>query len=148
LHKNHLNMKLVFWIFSLLSITSFANPPVEGTLLIKVENVKVNQGKIMLAIYSEDQTFLSETTYRSIHHEVNEFGATTVEVTDLPYGMYAISIYHDENNNGKLDTNFMKIPKEPYGFSNNARGMFGPPKVKEVQFSFSTMEQEIMIEIK
>ena len=141
-------MKLVFWIFSLLSITSFANPPVEGTLLITVENVKVNQGKIMLAIYSDDQEFLSETTYRSIHHEVNEFGTTTVEVNDLPYGMYAISIFHDENNNGKLDTNFMKIPKEPYGFSNNARGMFGPPKVNEAQFSFSTMEQEIMIEIK
>ena len=141
-------MKLVFWIFSLLSMTSFVNPPVEGTLLITVENVKVDQGKIMLAIYSDDQEFLSETNYRSIHHEVNEFGTTKVEVPDLPFGMYAISIYHDENNNGKLDTNFMKIPKEPYGFSNNARGMFGPPKVKEVQFSFSTMEQEIMIEIK
>lgn len=141
-------MKLVFWIFSLLSMASFANPPVEGTLLIKVENIKVNQGKIMLAIYSDDLEFLSETTYRSIHHEVNELGTTMVKITDLPYGNYAISIYHDENNNGKLDTNFMKIPKEPYGFSNNARGMFGPPKVNEAKFSFSTMEQEIKIEIK
>jgi Uncharacterized protein conserved in bacteria len=140
-------MKLLFWIFSL-SITSLTNPPVEGTLLITVENVKVNQGEIMLAIYSDDQEFLSETTYRSIHHEVNEFDSTMVEVTDLPFGTYAISIYHDENNNGKLDTNFMKIPKEPYGFSNNARGMFGPPKVNEAQFSFFTMEQEIKIEIK
>ena len=42
---------------------------------------------------------------------------------------------HDENGNGELDANFVGIPKEPWGFSNNAKGKFGPPKWEDVQFS-------------
>jgi len=119
-----------------------------GTLQITVENVKKSQGKIMLAVYSEEENFLSDITYRSVQHEVNQSGKVSLEIADLPYGKYAISLYHDENNNGELDANFMKIPKEPYGFSNNARGMFGPPKFKDAQFSFDTTTSEIRIEIK
>lgn len=120
----------------------------EGTLKIMVENVKKSQGKIMLAVYAEEENFLSEVIYRGAHQEVTQSGEVKVEITDLPYGTYAISLYHDENNNEELDTNFMKIPKEPYGFSNNARGIFGPPKYKDAQFTFRNTEQEIRIEIK
>ncbi len=141
-------MKLLFWIFSMLALTGTTDPPVAGTLRITIENVKKNEGKILLAVYADDDNFLSEVTYRSIHHEVNQAGVVTVEVPDLPYGKYAVSLFHDENNNGKFDTNFMKLPKEPYGFSNNARGTFGPPKFTEAAFSFNKAEQEISIEIK
>jgi len=141
-------MKLLFWIFSLITLAGITDPPVVGTLRITVENVQKSQGKILLAVYADDDNFLSEVTYRSVHQEVNQTGVVTVEVSDLPYGDYAVSLYHDENDNGKIDTNFMKIPKEPYGFSNNARGTFGPPKFRDAQFSFVKTEQEIRIEIK
>jgi len=49
----------------------------------------------------------------------------------LKPGAYAIAAYHDENDNQKLDKAFTGIPTENYGFSNNARGMFGPPSLKE-----------------
>ncbi len=124
------------------------DPPSEGTLRVSIENVKKGQGKIMLAVYAEAEHFLSEVTFRSIQHEVSESGVVRLEIDDLPYGTYAISLYHDENNNGKMDANFIKIPKEPYGFSNNARGMFGPPKFKDAQFSFDNTSTEIRIEIK
>lgn len=42
-------------------------------------------------------------------------------------GKWAVRLYHDENDNGKLDTNFFGIPREGYGFSNNVKGRFGPP---------------------
>ncbi len=141
-------MKLVFWIFSLMSIVMSPKASTEGTLYITVENVKKSQGKIMLAVYEEEENFLSEIIYRGVHQEVTQSGEVKVEIADLPYGTYAISLYHDVNSNEELDTNFMKIPKEPYGFSNNARGMFGPPKFKDAQFTFSKTEQEIRIEIK
>ncbi len=141
-------MKLLFWIFSLIALAGITDPPVSGTLRITVENVKESQGKILLAVYADDRSFLSEVTYRSVHQEVSQSGVVTVEVPDLPYGNYAISLFHDENNNGKIDTNFMKIPKEPYGFSNNARGVFGPPKFRDARFSFAEAAQEIRIEIR
>lgn len=45
----------------------------------------------------------------------------------VPPGKWAVRLYHDENDNGKLDTNFFGIPTEGYGFSNNVQGRFGPP---------------------
>ena len=50
----------------------------------------------------------------------------TVEFATLPAGDYAIRFYHDVDGDGELDTNLMGIPSEPFGFSNNARGNFGP----------------------
>jgi len=141
-------MKLLFWIFGLIAVAGTTDSPAVGTLRIMVENVKESQGKILLAVYADDRSFLSEVTYRSVHHQVSQAGVVTVEVPDLPYGNYAISLYHDENNNGKIDTNFMKIPKEPYGFSNNVRGTFGPPKFRDARFAFVEAEQEIRIEIR
>ena len=52
-------------------------------------------------------------------------------------GTYAVSVIHDENSNGKLDTNFMGIPREGVGASNDARGHFGPPKFDAASFRFS-----------
>ncbi|MFZ9943328.1 MAG: DUF2141 domain-containing protein, partial [Bacteroidia bacterium] len=53
---------------------------------------------------------------------------------DLPPGKYAVAIIHDANGNRKLDTNFMGIPKEGYGVSNNIVNMFGPPGFEESSF--------------
>ncbi len=52
----------------------------------------------------------------------------------LPYGVYAVSLFHDENKNGLLDSNFLRIPKEGYGFSNNPSKRFGLPKYEETTF--------------
>ena len=56
---------------------------------------------------------------------------TEAVLTDLAAGTYAIACFHDANADGKLNTSAMGIPKEAYGFSNNARGMFGPPDLKD-----------------
>jgi uncharacterized protein (DUF2141 family) len=52
-------------------------------------------------------------------------------------GTYAVAVFHDENDNGKLDTGFLGIPTEPTGASNDARGSMGPPKFKDAQFVYS-----------
>ncbi len=64
---------------------------------------------------------------------------------NIPEGVYAIAIYHDENSNQKMDRNFLKIPKEGYAFSNNVFGTFGPPKFEKAKFE---VKEDIQMEIK
>ena len=66
-----------------------------------------------------------------------------ITFSDLPDGEYAIKLFHDENDNKKLDFNMLGIPKESYGFSNNV-GQFGQPDYKEAKF---TVKENTMIDI-
>lgn len=66
---------------------------------------------------------------------------------ELGAGTYAISFIHDENNNNKLDTNFMGIPKEGFGFSSNPYIFFGPPSFKKASFEL-TENQTLSIEMR
>ena len=58
-----------------------------------------------------------------------------VLVKDPAPGTYAIKAYHDRNGNGRLDTGAFGAPVEPYGFSNDARGTFGPPPFTAATFT-------------
>lgn len=119
-----------------------------GVLTIVVQNVKKGKGSFKIAIYNTSESFLSDHTFKGIVEPVTGTGEVKVVVDDLPMGKYAISMYHDENDNGELDAGLFKIPKEPYGFSNDARGMFGPPSYDESEFEMSEKNQTIYIKIK
>ncbi len=67
---------------------------------------------------------------------------------DLPEGDYAISLFHDENENKKLDTNFISIPKEAFGFSNNVLGVMGPPSFENAKFKVRKVNNKVNIELK
>jgi uncharacterized protein (DUF2141 family) len=66
----------------------------------------------------------------------------------MPYGKYSIKAFHDENENSKLDTNFTGMPVELYGFSNNARGQFGPPSFERTAFTLNEPRVTVAIELK
>jgi uncharacterized protein (DUF2141 family) len=65
-------------------------------------------------------------------------GAATVEFRNLAAGTYAVAAYHDANGNGKMDANFLGIPKEPTGSSNDAKGRMGPPSFKDAQIQLNS----------
>jgi len=65
----------------------------------------------------------------------------------LPPGIYAVSVIHDANDNKKLDTNFLGVPREGYGFSNNAKGTFGPPPFKRAAFRYHRPIQRIYVKM-
>ncbi|MGL4653816.1 DUF2141 domain-containing protein [Cetobacterium sp.] len=93
------------------------------TVVINNKNLK---GTAYLALYKGKEGFLKkDSMFKGVKFELmpNE---TVVDINDLPSGEYAYVIFHDENENGILDTNFMKIPKEPTGSSNNFRPKFKP----------------------
>ena len=145
-----MNLKLIFLMgFYFFTFSTLIAQSDEGyELKVKVSNIKKGEGQIRIAAYSPEQKFLGEEIAMGINTVVEKKGYIIASFSNLPYGTYALSLYHDRNNNGKLDSNFMGIPNEPYGFSNNARGMFGPPKFQEAQFEFIKDGQEIEVKVK
>ncbi|WP_298780429.1 DUF2141 domain-containing protein [uncultured Polaribacter sp.] len=111
-------------------------------LTINVEGIESNTGKIYIAIYDNEASFLK--TSKGIIADINDKKSIGV-FKNLKKGIYAISLFHDENNNKKLDTKIFGIPKEPYGFSNDASGFMGPPKFEDAKF---TLENNKTITIK
>ena len=99
----------------------------------------------MIAVYDHEDRFLS----KEVVSEGKPINASSMAFSfkGLGSGIYAVSIYHDENDNGKLDANFMGIPSEPYAFSNNAKGMFGPPSFEDCRFEVKSGVQEIIISL-
>jgi uncharacterized protein (DUF2141 family) len=102
------------------------------SITVTVKDADSNYGKIFLALYNTDTDFLN-TSFKGMQ-SVIENEQCTVTFQNIPAGVYAVSIFHDENDNGKMDSNFMGIPKEDYGCSNDASGFMGPPKWDDAKF--------------
>ncbi|MEQ1803178.1 MAG: DUF2141 domain-containing protein [Gammaproteobacteria bacterium] len=107
-----------------------------SNLRVVATNVKSDQGKIYVWVYDKKDDWLSDRyrTQKSVAVAGNRTGdRITVELL-LPAGEYALSVFQDVNDDGKLERNFIGMPKEPAGLSNNLRPKFGPPKYKDAAF--------------
>lgn len=99
---------------------------------VNITGISNEDGKMVIALFDSESNFLKSEIKSFSVDIVNK--ACTVVFKDIPEGVYAISSFHDENNNGKLDTNGIGIPKEDYRSSNNEKGSFGPPKWAKAKF--------------
>lgn len=107
-----------------------------GELNLELQGNGLAGNQVRVAVYSAnapEQIFSGDEFYRGAVSEATS-DRWTVTVSDLPPGKYAVAAYVDNNRNGRLDKNFLGMPTEIYGFSNNARGMFGPPDFSEAAF--------------
>ncbi|MEN7550332.1 DUF2141 domain-containing protein [Rapidithrix thailandica] len=137
--------KLVF--FFLLLFGGFkvnTNPPL---LKIVVKNIQQPQGSVKVALFLSSESFLKDYSIGKVK-KVTQTGTVVVEFEYLPKGTYAVSAIHDINNNGKLDKNFLGIPKEPYGFSNGAQGKFGPPAFEEAKINFREDDEVVEVSLR
>lgn len=130
-------------IIALIFSLSATNIQETNSLSVSFEGFKNNKGKVFVALYNTEASFMKKelTGMTAI---INN-GKATVVFEGLKSGNYAISSFHDKNDNGKLDTNFIGIPKEPYAFSNNAKGSFGPPKFRSAKFAIKSENKIIKI---
>jgi len=87
---------------------------------LTINGIASDEGMLYIGLYNSEETFLGRRYKSAMSRIVN--GKVVVVFEDVPEGIYAVSVFHDENNNQKLDTNFMGIPKEDIGCSNNAKG--------------------------
>jgi len=74
--------------------------------------------------------------------------SATLSFTNVPTGTYALAIVHDENSNGDMDTNFMGIPREGYGASNNSLSRFGPPRFANAAFRVEKADTRLTIDMR
>ncbi len=127
-----MNYFLIFLSFLFLNGAAERNE-----LTVTISNIKHVRGSIEIGLFNTGERFLEEgQAYKSISVEVNDT-SETLTIKNLPDGVYAISLYHDVNSNGRCDRNFLGIPKEPYAFSNNFRPKFSPPSFEDCQFQIS-----------
>jgi uncharacterized protein (DUF2141 family) len=107
-----------------------------GEVQIEVTGLQEASGNIFIAVYDSEDNWLGEGSIQGqkVSIEDSREGGIVFAELQLPPGEYALSIFYDANGNGKMDTNFIGIPKEPVAMSNNAKGKFGPPKYEDAKF--------------
>jgi uncharacterized protein (DUF2141 family) len=116
-----------------------------GTIIVKLTGFNNDKGKAMVWLWDTKENYEKpEAAFRKAKDEIKD-NKTEIVFTDMPFGTYAIKAFHDENDNNEFDLSLFNIPTEQYGFSNNAKGKFGPPKWEKAQFAFD--KAEVIIEI-
>lgn len=141
---NPLICPIVIWILA----TSFTSTDVSGNLIIEISNIKKAKGTIWMGIYDSEDTYLVDEKSIIKGVEVDKTGKLQVEIPMLRYGTYAVGLYHDLNNNGEIDRNFIGIPSEPFAFSKKPKSRWRLPKFKEVQFDFKEDRQILKTRLK
>lgn len=103
-----------------------------GTLTITLEDIKKTQGSISLGVFDE-AGYESGQAVNGANITVDQ-ATETVTIEGLEPGFYGIKMYHDVDGNGEMNANPFGMPTEPYAFSNNAKGRFGPAKWDAAKF--------------
>jgi uncharacterized protein (DUF2141 family) len=122
------------WLIAVMLVT--ATGARAGELELELHGAGMAGNPIRIAVYSarEPEQFPSDEKYYLGVVRDATADRLTVTIPDLPPGKYAVAAYVDNNRNGRQDRNFLGVPKEEYGFSNDARGLFGPPEFSEAEF--------------
>jgi len=133
-----------------LLIASFASftPIINQNLKVTVIKLDSNDGVVLVSLFKDGNGYPDDAA-KAVGKEKGYIvqKSATIIFKSVPPGSYAVAILHDENNNQKMDKNMLGIPKEGYGFSNNASGTFGPPSYKKASFIHGA-EAQTSIQIK
>jgi uncharacterized protein (DUF2141 family) len=129
------------WAFFLVSVEHCwpqSQVPQVNVIHVEVVGMRNEKGQVSCALYSAADGFPKEGQ-KAIQHTTSPISdkKASCEFQGIATGTYAVSVFHDENSNGRLDTNFLGIPREGVGASNDAKGHMGPPKFNAAAFQFA-----------
>lgn len=121
-------IKLLKFFAAIVFVTMTIGLNAQCRLEIEIINLRNDKGKVMLEFFNAE--------HEVVTREMGDIlqGKSTIIFYSLKNGRYALRYFHDENSNGKLDMNWLGIPTEGYGFSNNAYGTFGPESFEKWLF--------------
>ena len=107
-------------------------PVLAADLTVEVRGVRSGDGRLYVAVHAPEtkDTFPAGTGVAALRQRA-QVGTVRFVLRDLSPGRYAVNAFHDENDNGDLDTNLLGIPSEGYGFTNDPDSSFGPPDFEE-----------------
>jgi len=123
---------------SLISVTLLfgASSAFAGNLTIEINDIRNTKGKLQVAVYNQEQAYKKNSldkAYAAFSLSVNS-KRNAITLRDIPKGKYAVSLFHDENSNGQMETNVANMPKEGYGTSN------ADDKYDELSFSQASVQ--------
>jgi uncharacterized protein (DUF2141 family) len=114
-----------------------ANASADASLEVSVSGLRNKKGNVLVCLTANSKAFPDcSKDPNAQKRSVKATAAGSISFADIAAGTYALSLIHDENGNGKLDTS-LAIPSEGFGFSRNPKITFGPPKFKSAAFAIS-----------
>lgn len=145
-------MKLpIVTLFVLLLFQFIVAQPAEddkiGSLIVIITGLENNDGEVLITVSNSREDYESDDPSFIWVNVIIENRKAEYTFEELPFGEYGIKLFHDENMDGELDSNFLGIPTEDYGFSNNARGTFGPADYDDAKFIFNQSELTMEISV-
>jgi uncharacterized protein (DUF2141 family) len=121
----------------------------QSSIAVQVENLKSDKGVCRAYLFNQSEYFPNKVEKAFASKVVKISGnKASLNFEKVPAGTYAISVIHDENNNGKLDTNMLGIPTESYGASKNALPSMSMPTFKANAFEMANQDQKLTIKVK
>jgi len=142
--------KTLGWLLLMMVVAVTSSRPARAENLIHVEVVGLHNdiGQVGCTVYSSGDGFPTDPS-KALQKTLTPIKdeKATCDFTGLPAGRYAIAVMHDENSNGKVDTNFLGIPKEGTGASNDAKGSMGPPKFDDASFDYAGGRKDLTVHI-
>ncbi|WP_431689058.1 DUF2141 domain-containing protein [Hahella sp. NBU794] len=119
-----------------------------GSIEVQLQHLQNNEGGLMVHLYNNADGFPDTPAKASIKLYVKPTDAGAhATFADVPYGVYAVAVCHDANSNDDCDANFLGIPKEGVGVSNNAKGFMGPPSFDKSKFTLQEPSKLVSIDL-
>ncbi|RPA68401.1 DUF2141 domain-containing protein [Cyclobacteriaceae bacterium YHN15] len=136
-------------LFFLVLIAMVYTDQSSAKLTLTVNKVKNDKGVVRVLLFDKAAGFPDDVENAVKNASVKITGDKAVITFDnLSPGTYALSVFHDSENTGKLRTNAFGIPRDGYGFSNNASGTFGPPSFEKAAFKVNAGDNKVSIDLK
>jgi uncharacterized protein (DUF2141 family) len=111
----------------------------ENVIHVEVSSLRNDNGQVLCELFSSAEAFpkKAEKAVARLTAKIAQQRAVC-DFAGVAAGTYAVFVVHDENSNGKLDTNFIGMPREGVGASNDAKGHMGPPKFAAAAFRYES----------
>ena len=145
-------VRCVVWfvalMFANLPVPAFAQPACPG-IHVKILNIRNSTGTVACALFESPEGFPHEYLHFATNIMIIKIRKSQArcDFEDIPPGTYAMAVVHDENMNGKLDTKWMGIPTEGYGFSNDAKALLGAPSFSAASFLYDGQNIEMTMRL-
>lgn len=117
-----------------------------ASITLNVKGLTEAKGAMSVALFDSEEDYDSKDKYTVAGDYPVDSIVFVYTFTDLPSGTYAVKVYHDIDGNGEMKKNWIGIPKEPFGFSNDAKGKMGPPSFENASFKVNS-DTEIEINL-
>jgi uncharacterized protein (DUF2141 family) len=139
---------LAVLMFGYLPALVFAQSSCPG-IHVKILDIRNSKGAVACALFESSEGFPTEYLRSATNIMVIKVRdkQARCDFEDIPPGTYALAVVHDENMNGILDVNWMKVPKEGYGFSNDAKALLGAPSFSAASFVYDGQNLELTISL-